>query len=260
MALDVPAAPVAQNFPTALIAQNRALADLIRVADPDTPVPTCPNWMLRQLVTHVGRGDRWAATIVGQRAESVVDPRTVPDGKPPADPGDAADWLIGGVRLLIDAVDGVGPETSVWTFLGPRPAAWWLRRRLHETAVHRADAALALNAPFDLPADVAADGVSEWLSLLADWPQPELRLEGDTTMHLHATDDELGAAGEWMVRGGGGGGIEWEPGHAKGTVAVRGAAVDLLLALMRRIPAGGPRVQVLGDAAVFERWLARTAL
>jgi len=258
MALDVPAAPVAQNFPTALIAQNRALADLTRTADPDTPVPTCPDWMLRQLVTHVGRGDRWAATIVGQRAESVVDPRMVPDGKPPADPGDAADWLIGGVRLLIDAVDGVGPETSVWTFLGPRPAAWWLRRRLHETAVHRADAALALNAPFDLPADVAADGVSEWLSLLAAASRPEPPLEGGTSMHLHATDDGLGAAGEWMVRGGGDG-IAWESGHAKGTVAVRGAAVDLLLTLTRRIPAGDPRVQVLGDAAVFDGWLARTA-
>ncbi|MGH3565011.1 MAG: maleylpyruvate isomerase family mycothiol-dependent enzyme [Pseudonocardia sp.] len=250
---------MALDFPAALVAQNRAFVDLTRAADPLTPVPTCPDWTLRQLAAHLGRGDRWAATIVARRAESVIEPRTVLDGEQPADPGEAADWLTGGVRLLVDAVDGVSPETSVWTFLGPRPAAWWLRRRLHETTVHRADAALALNAPFDLPADVAADGVSEWLSLLAAWPQPELRLEGYATMHLHATDDGLGAAGEWTVRGGGGGGIEWEPGHAKGTVAVRGAAVDLLLGLMRRIPAADPRLQVLGDGAVFERWLARTA-
>lgn len=251
---------MALDFPAALVAQNRAFADLTRVADLTTPVPTCPDWTLRQLATHLGRGDRWAATIVAWRAESFIDPRTVPDGKQPADPGEAADWLTGGARLLVDAVDGVDPETSVWTFLGPRPAQWWLRRRLHETTVHRADAALALNVPFDLPAEMAADGVSEWLSLLAGRPRsPEPPLEAGTSMHLHATDDGLGAAGEWMVRGAGGG-IEWEPGHAKGTVAVRGAAVDLLLALMRRIPADDPRLQVLGDGAVFDGWLARTVV
>ena len=55
-------------------------------------------------------------------------------------------WLRSGPRLLLDAVDATGPQTPVWTFLGPRPAAWWIRRRLHETLVHRADAALALGA------------------------------------------------------------------------------------------------------------------
>ena len=39
------------------------LAEIAATADPATQVPTCPDWTLRQLITHVGRAHRWAATI-----------------------------------------------------------------------------------------------------------------------------------------------------------------------------------------------------
>lgn len=242
-----------------LIEQNRLLVELTRAADPSSPVPTCPEWTLRKLVTHVGRGTRWAATIVRDRAEAAVDPRTVPDGAPPPDPDRAADWLHDGVQVLLDAVEATGADTPVWTFTGPQPAAWWIRRRLHETIVHRADAALALGAPYDLPAEVAADGVSEWLGLLAARPTEAglVPLADGVTLHLHATDDGLGEGGEWMIRGEDAG-ITWEHGHGKGATAVRGRAADLLLAVLRRFPADDERLQVLGDTAVWTTWLERT--
>lgn len=237
----------------ALVEQNRLLADLVRNAPPDTTVPTCPGWTLQQLVRHVGRGDRWAATIA--RTGAFVDPREVVGGKP----GDDVDaWLRESPRTLLDAVAEAGPETPVWTFLGPRPAAWWIRRRLHESTVHRADAALALGLPYVIEPEPAADGVSEWIALVAarlasDAPGP---LESGTSMHLHATDEGLGEAGEWIVTAGEDGTLAWEHGHAKGTVAVRGPAADLLLAVTRRVPTSA--VQVIGDAAVLDTWLART--
>ncbi len=46
----------------------RRSANSIRTADPATPVPTCPDWTLKQLFRHVGRGNRWAAQIVADRA------------------------------------------------------------------------------------------------------------------------------------------------------------------------------------------------
>lgn len=243
------------DYAAALLEQNALLAALVADADDETEVPTCPGWTLRQLVRHVGRGDRWAATIA--RTGAFVDPREVEGGKPG---DDVTGWLHGSPRALLDAVAAAGPETPVWTFLGPRPSAWWIRRRLHESTVHRADAALALGAPYALEPEVAADGVSEWLGLIAarpasDAPAP---LEPGTSMHLHATDDGLGEAGEWIVRAGDAGTVEWEHGHAKGSVAVRGAAADLLLAVLRRIPADDARLQVLGDAGVFTSWLERT--
>ncbi|WP_300018562.1 maleylpyruvate isomerase family mycothiol-dependent enzyme [Pseudonocardia sp.] len=238
----------------ALLRENDRLVTLIRDAPSDTPVPTCPGWTLRNLVTHVGRGDRWAATIARERSTGPVDIRTVADGKPPAD---AAQWLADGARLLLDGVASAGPDTPVWTFTGPQPASWWIRRRLHECAVHRADTALALGEPYTPEPEQAADGVSEWLTLLAARPAAAgpPPLEDGSTLHLHATDDGLGEAGEWMIRTADGR-VSWEHGHAKGTTAVRGPATDLLLALTRRIPAD--RVQVLGDASAFDTWLDRT--
>jgi uncharacterized protein (TIGR03083 family) len=237
----------------ALVDENALFAALAATADPDTPVPSCPGWTLKQLFRHVGRGDRWAATIV--RTGQPVDPRKVADGRPPDD--GLVDWLRGGPQALLDAVTEVGPDAEVWTFTGPRPATWWIRRREHEVLVHRADAALALGLDFAVSAERAADGLSEYLDLLAarkaDPDDPALA--DGVTVHLHATDDGLGAAGEWLVRGTGGG-VAWEYGHGKGEVAVRGPAADLLLAVMHRRPADG--VETIGDAAVWERWLARS--
>jgi uncharacterized protein (TIGR03083 family) len=244
----------------ALIEQNRLLAELIAKADPALEVPSCPGWTVRQLLTHVGRGDRWAAMIVRERADAPVEMRSVPDGKPPAELPAALAWLTGSAGLLLDAVAATGADVPVWTFLGPRPAAWWARRRMHEAVVHRADVAIALGVPYTVEPEVAADGVSEWLDLLAARPASGEAppLAPGATLHLHATDDGLGADGEWMVRGGGTG-LVWERGHGKGTAAVRGTAADLLLALMRRIEADAPGLQVIGDESTWTGWRDRTA-
>jgi uncharacterized protein (TIGR03083 family) len=245
------------NPADALVDENLRLGELLATADPEVPVPTCPGWTLRQLLTHVGRGDRWAAMIVRDRAQERVDTRTVPDGKPPA--GDPVGWLAGSARLLVDAVAATGPDVPVWTFTGPKPAAWWIRRRLHEATVHRADASIALGVPFAIEPGLAADGVSEWLDVLASRPAPEAgpALSDGATLHLHATDDGLGTDGEWLVRSADGR-LAWEHGHGKGAVAVRGSAAGILQAVTRRIPADDPRLQVLGDETAWRTWLERT--
>ena len=237
----------------ALIEQNRLLGELTHGADTATPVPTCPGWTLRQLVAHVGRGHRWAATIVRERSDVPVDLRTVADGKPPADPDGALAWLHDSAAAILDAVAATGADTPVWTFNGPKPAAWWIRRRLHEETVHRADAAVALGVPYAIDPELAADAVSEWLDLLAARRADEgpAALVPGETLHLHATD----GAGEWMVHGGEVV-ISWEYGHGKGDAAVRGTASELMLAVFRRAPADS--VEVLGDPGIWTRWLERT--
>ena len=63
----------------------------------------------------------------------------------------------------------------MWTFNGPKPAGWWIRRRVHEATVHRADAVLAVGGDYDLPAELAGDGISEWIELTAARPSATMR-------------------------------------------------------------------------------------
>lgn len=241
-----------------LLTETKAFGDLYRNADPSTPVPTCPGWSLNQLFKHVGRGNRWCAQIIADRLQEPLGPREVRDGKPPEDIDGAIAWLETGAQRILDAVDHVGAEARVWTFNGHKPAGWWIRRRVHEQAVHRADAALALGAPFELPPEQAADGVSEWIELItrgSDRHAPPL--DRGLTMHLHATDDGLGPTGEWTIANDEDG-LNWSHDHAKGETAVRGRAVDLLLGITRRRTAADAGLEVLGDPAVWDRWLDRS--
>jgi uncharacterized protein (TIGR03083 family) len=247
------------DYAVEFLQQNRALGELIRSGESSAPVPTCPGWTIDQLMRHVGRGDRWAAQIVADRMDGYLDPRTVANGKPPADPDGAIAWLHDGAQLLIDAIDDVGVETPVWTFLGSRPAYWWARRRLHEATVHRADAALALAVDYSLTPELAADAISEWLEGVAarDTGDAGPPLQDGQTIHLHADDPGLGAAGEWTIRADGGR-VTWSHGHDKGEVALRGNAVDLLLAVVRRVAVADTGIAVFGDAAIWQNWLDRT--
>ncbi|APE17084.1 hypothetical protein BOH72_19365 [Mycobacterium sp. WY10] len=251
------------DFATALIAENTAFADLLRDADLSIPVPTCPEWTLEQLMRHVGRGDRWCAQIVAEQSMDFIDPRTVEGGKPPAGRDNEIAWLQAGPRQLIDAVAATGADTAVWTFLGPRPASWWIRRRLHEVVVHRADAAIALGVDYDVDPALAADAITEWLERVEIQADEEGPAGGDRpvadehSIHLHATDFGLGEAGEWTILGRPDG-IAVEQGHGKATVALRGPARDLLLAVVRRRSAAEEGVEIFGDSGVWDTWLART--
>jgi uncharacterized protein (TIGR03083 family) len=166
--------------------------------------------------------------------------------------------LNSGAQCVIDAVDRVGSDARIWTFLGPRPAGWWIRRRLHEATVHRADAALALGMDFDLSPELAADGISEWIELMTVQAKPQSPLlEKGRTIHLHATDEVLGPVGEWTIVNDEDG-VGWSHEHGKGDVALRGPANDLLLAVVRRRTATDAGIEIFGDTTVWDGWLEHT--
>jgi uncharacterized protein (TIGR03083 family) len=247
------------DYSTALLEQNEAFGELFRETDESTPVPTCPGWTLKQLFRHVGRGDRWAAQIIGERLADYLDPREVRNGRPPEGTAYAIDWLHGGARDIVEAVDRVGADTPVWTFLGPRPAAWWIRRRLHEATVHRADASLALGEDFKLSAELAADGITEWLERVVADTRVGAPLARGQALHLRATD----SGDDWLILGGDEAvTLARDSGSARPADEVRadvsGPATGLLLAIVRRRSAEDAGLTVAGDAGVWQNWLDHT--
>ena len=231
-------------------------AELARVIDGDLerPVPTCPGWTFRQLATHLGRGHRWAAQIVATRAAAPIPMREVADGKLPQDPAQHASWLNAGADQVIEAVTAAGSDL-VWTLAGIGPASFWARRRAHEAAVHLADAQLAAGLDLDLAPESAADGVDEWLALLAG--RTELRGDGQS-LHFHATDPGLSGTGEWLVTRTPSG-VTVARGHGKADVAVRGPAASLLLILTRRLPPADSGIEIFGEQALLTHWLQHTS-
>jgi len=244
-------------------ASTAGLAEILAEYDQSLPIPTCPEWTLRQLVTHVGRAHRWAAEITRTRSDAFIPFREVPDGKLPDDRAERCAWLRAGAARIVGAVQEAGSDL-VWSFTGPVPAGYWLRRMAHETLVHRTDAQLAAGAEPEpvIDAEVAADAIDEWLMLLTgglgNAGERAKALPAGAGLHTHATDDGLGGRGEWMIRHDAGG-LTVEPGHGKGDAALTGQAASLLLVLMRRRPVSDPAVTVYGDSAVVDGWLASTA-
>jgi uncharacterized protein (TIGR03083 family) len=244
-----------------LAAETARFAAVVHDADPARPVPTCPGWTLAELTAHVGFGHRWAATIVERRAGGPVPHGEADDLEVPPEAGGRSAWLLAGARRLGDAVRDLGPGTAVWTWAADRTAGFWLRKIAHDTLVHRLDAELAVGRDLEVAADLAADGVSDLLGSIATLSPPDsidpqfadLRGDGET-LHFHATDEGLGAAGEWLVRRTPST-VAWEHRHGEADVAVRGPALDLLLVLNRRATPGDAAVEVAGDERLLAHWL-----
>jgi len=157
----------ADRYVAEIGASTAGLAEILAAYDQSLPIPTCPEWTLRQLVTHVGRAHRWAAEITRTRSDAFIPFREVPDGKLPDDRAEQRAWLHAGAARIVDAVQEAGSDL-VWSFAGPTPAGFWIRRMAHETLVHRAHAQLAAGAEPEpvIEAEIAADAIDEWLMLL----------------------------------------------------------------------------------------------
>jgi uncharacterized protein (TIGR03083 family) len=235
------------QYLTALARESMDLAEAAQVVGPSAPIPSCPGWTVSDLILHCASGDSWARTIIERKTTERV-PSELPENRPT---GEAlVPWFLEGVQELIAALEKTDPSTPVWTFSpADRTARFWYRRRAHETSIHRVDAQLAAGsglAPIDGP--LASDGVDEFLTFFVPrWGRNAIGV--GETLHFHCTDVE----GEWFVRGSEGNLMVTRE-HAKGDVAARGSASDLMLLVWGRVPAS--HVEVLGNADLLDRFVA----
>jgi uncharacterized protein (TIGR03083 family) len=212
----------------------------------DRDVPTCPGWTCERLIGHIGRVHRWTARWISTGGAQDVE--QAPAGEA------VVDWARDGLDELMAAITAADDDdATVDTWYGPQPAAFWPRRMAIEAALHRYDAQTAAGVPTPVDTELAVDAIDELFAVVLPM-RGTGELDGDgRTIHLHATDPDLGEhdGGEWLVTLAAGG-PEVTHVHAKGDVAVRGTASDLLLLLWNRIDPD--RLQVFGDAALLARW------
>ena len=99
-----------ERYCAGMLSSIDIFARIVDGADLTKKVPTCPEWTLRQLATHVGRAQRWAAEIVVTRSTEAIPFREVPDGRLPDDPARQADWLRAGAERLVTALRDGGSD------------------------------------------------------------------------------------------------------------------------------------------------------
>ena len=243
-----------------IVAQTAQLTAYLDDADLDLPAPTCPGWNVSQLFRHVDGGLRWATEIVASRATAPPPDVALRDlsGFTDEDPSRLHKSLTEAAAQLHRTLTEAGPDAQMWCPVDGGGSAFYARRFAHETAIHRADAAIALGVEYLLDTDVAIDGVDEWLELgclpfhfdVHPWMR-EL-LGPDRTIGLHATDTDAG----WLLDFTGDV-IAWRRSGDATSACLRGSVTDLLLTIYRRTPLDSGRIQVSGDAGLVDFWLER---
>jgi len=216
-------------------------------AAPSVPVPSCPEWDMRQLLTHIEAIHRWVTEILRTKATARVSRTEVGGDVGFADLAAAYD---AGLAALVAALEAADPAEPVWNWFAdaPAPAAFWFRRMAQETSVHRWDAEAAVGTPSAIDAALAVDGVDEYLGFVARYIalHPIEELEGALSLvaddvgaswHLDMAPDRLTADAPHLAR-----------------ATVTAAASDLYLWLLHRTPRDPSAVTVAGDPGPVAAW------
>jgi uncharacterized protein (TIGR03083 family) len=220
------------------------------VANPSLGIPACPGWTIADLAWHLGEVHWFWASDVERRAS---DPEQLEAAKParPTTYADVTEWGRSQLDRMVRILESTADDIPVWTWAmneSDHTVGFIRRHQVQETAVHRWDMqdAATNQDPDPIDPEMASDAIDEFLSITLPWGVNHSKpLRG--SVHLHCTD----VAGEWFIERNG----TVDRAHAKGDVALRGTASDLLLALYNRIDIDD--LDVIGDATLARHLVER---
>ena len=162
-----------------------------RKAGLDAPVPTAPEWNVRQLLAHQGMVHRWAAANV--QGVEVDSDALEAEGLKAADP---VLWLRDGGLRLIKALQDAPEDLEAPVFLknAPDPRHFWARRQCHETTIHSIDAQSAALGRIphavdtEVTREVSLDGIDELLRGFHTRKRSGLRSDSPIGLAIRPTD------------------------------------------------------------------------
>jgi uncharacterized protein (TIGR03083 family) len=243
------------DYVDAIERSGTALVTAAQEAGLDAPVPTCPEWVVRDLVGHQGGVHRWAAWHVTTGSEAMAtDEQAVPLFATPTD--DALfDWFVTGHRALIAALRGADPDLHCWSFLpAPSPLVFWARRQAHETTIHSRDAeSAAAKRGTPVPRALAVDGIDELLFGFLSRRRGRLVADPPVSLAIVAVD----TGDTWT--------IHIDPDHRRATreiqpadCTISGAADALFRTLWNR--ANPDEINVRGNDCVLNLWREKATI
>jgi uncharacterized protein (TIGR03083 family) len=244
-----------REYCDALEIEINRFAEVLETASLDAAVPGCPDWSVRDLALHLGTVHRWAENLVANVAPHYRSPTSMGFTSEPV----SRTWICEGGAQLLATLRAGDPNEPMWAWGADQHLGWWSRRQLHETLVHRMDLEAACGASSDVPTEIAADAIDEFLVNLkcaeAFSPQVrELRGAGEV-LQIHATDANESWSIRFIAEG-----FEVTEDVIPGEAAFSGPAVALLLVLYRRLTLAATGVTVTGRQELADFWLAHSAL
>jgi len=233
-------------------------ANLLSDAPMHSAIPACPGWSVGDLALHLGTVHRWAEHLVRVRA-----PARIPSAEMNLNTGPADEkWIRTGGAALVSTLRTTDPATAMWAWGVDQRAAFWSRRQLHETFVHRTDLEQALGIDPTVETATAEDAVDEFLVNLATaaYFSPKVKqLRGDGQRLAFVASD---ADRSWTILLSPDG---FTVGHVREqsepvAVSLIGPALPLLLVLYRRRTPAEAGVAIEGNHELADFWLAHSAL
>lgn len=224
-----------------IVSHTRGLASIAEESGLATAVPTCGEWTMGDLVTHLFDVQSFWVHIIGRRPAG---PDTYEFPEPPDDPVFALRAANGHLADLLASAD---PGEHAWSWSDDHTVGFTIRRQIHEAVVHHADAALGAGVALP-PVDplIAADGVDELVDvMLTGIPAWATFLPNVQFVRVHATDTD----DRWTMSLGSISGTSTDSGvtydglpaadrvgdDVRPDLTIAGSAVDLLLWAWGRI-------------------------
>lgn len=228
---------------------------------PIPQVPSTPEWNATDLLLHLGSIQRRIAQMLQTGQSPNRDDTSFlnlsPEflgwytGKAPSDqpvPAVLIEWFREGAEKVANGLEKLEPGQQDGQNRGPFSNPWLFMAQ--ETALHRWDAQGAIGAQQPIEAEFALAAINYYFDMIVPLRRRYSKaepLDSTLTYHFHRTDGE----GEWLLKLAPEGATV-EHTHAKGDVAVRGSASDLLLFLYHRLPAS--QLATFGEPALLERY------
>jgi uncharacterized protein (TIGR03083 family) len=198
--------------------------------DLELPVPTCPDWSVKDLIVHLGDVYCfWQA----QLEAATPDVRCEPGSWGVPAQTDVMEWFESASACLVASLSERDPEQPCWNWSSADLTAAWVARRMAlESAVHRYDAEVSIGHGSPIERALAIDGIEERIGIhLAIDVREAPRASLGGVLCLACSDD----AAAWTVEVGNGR-LRWREGRAPADAVLVGPASDLCLYCWNRKP------------------------